>query len=34
MHRSGEIILMESDGPHIKDDGKIENDVIKMCVKW
>ena len=35
MHRSGKIILRESDGPHIKDDEKSENNMMeKMCVKW
>ena len=29
MHRSGPIILRESDVPHIKDDKKSENNMIK-----
>ena len=29
MHRSDQIILRESDGPHIKDDEKSENDMKK-----
>ena len=34
MHRSGQIILIDSDGLHIKDDEKSENNLIKkMCVK-
>ena len=32
MHRSGQIILRESDGPHIKDDEKSENNMTKKCV--
>ena len=29
MHRSGQIILWESDGPHIKNEGKSENNMTK-----
>ena len=34
MHRRGQIILRESDVPHITDDEESENNMIKkMCVK-
>ena len=33
MHISGQIILTESGGPHIKNDEKSENNMIKKCVK-
>ena len=32
MHKSGQIILWESDRPHIKDDEKSENNMRKKCV--
>ena len=33
MHRIGQITSRESDLPHIKDDEKSENNMIKKCVR-